>query len=230
MIRSLYFALIAIIALALVPQEGFSQCTGCPEAQGVDYCFTSPVLPGRCAQFRLNQKTFQYTASAKDKKGMEILVPDTVDMAAMIALSRTNKRLKTDDILFVQEALLRWQSNKIDLGYEYTASGLGYKVIREGKGARPNRGDRVTVHYRGQLRDGSVFDSSFERGQPFTTSIGVGQLIRGWDEGIPMFREGARVMLRIPPELGYGSRGAGTIPANSVLYFEIEIISVAAAN
>jgi FKBP-type peptidyl-prolyl cis-trans isomerase len=229
MIRSFYLSLLGLCLVALSPSAAFSQCEGCPEAQGVDYCFTSPKLPGRCAQFRLNQKTFQYTASARDKKGMEIIVPDTIDMAAMLALTRTNRKLKTEDVLFVQEALTRWHSAKIDLGYEYTESGLGYKVLREGSGARPKRGDRVTVHYRGKLKDGSVFDSSFERGQPFTANIGVGQLIRGWDEGIPMFREGARVMLRIPPELGYGSRGAGTIPANSVLYFEIEIVGVAAS-
>ncbi len=230
MTRFIYCLLLGFFFTTLATSAAFSQCEGCPEAQGVDYCFTSPRLPGRCAQFKLDQKTFQYTASAKDKKGMEIMVPDTVDMAAMLALSRTNRRLKIDDILFIQEALTRWHSAKMDLGYEFTASGLGYKVLREGKGARPKRGDRVTVHYRGKLKDGSVFDSSFERGQPFTANIGVGQLIRGWDEGILMFREGARVMLRIPSEMGYGSRGAGSIPANSVLYFEIEILSVASAN
>ena len=111
------------------------------------------------------------------------------------------------------------------LGMNYTPSGLGIKVITEGTGKKPEQGKSVTVNYRGTLLDGSEFDNSFKRGQPFSTKIGVGQVIKGWDEGIMMLNVGSKAMLKIPAELGYGSRSMGSIPANSVLIFEVELLS-----
>lgn len=108
-----------------------------------------------------------------------------------------------------------------------TASGLQYTDLVEGTGAMPKPGQRVTVHYTGTLEDGTQFDSSRDRGRPFTFQIGVGQVIKGWDEGVGTMRVGGRRQLVIPPELGYGSRGAGgVIPANATLLFDVELLRI----
>ena len=108
-----------------------------------------------------------------------------------------------------------------------TASGLQYEVVKEGEGASPDSGQRVTVHYTGTLTDGKKFDSSVDRGQPFTFVIGVGQVIRGWDEGVLSMKVGGKRKLTIPPELGYGARGAGgVIPPNATLIFDVELLGI----
>ncbi|MFN6501223.1 MAG: FKBP-type peptidyl-prolyl cis-trans isomerase [Nostoc sp. DedQUE01] len=108
-----------------------------------------------------------------------------------------------------------------------TPSGLKYVEIKEGTGATPERGQTVEVHYTGTLEDGTKFDSSRDRGQPFKFKIGVGQVIKGWDEGLSTMRVGGRRNLIIPPELGYGPRGAGgVIPPNATLLFDVELLGV----
>lgn len=107
-----------------------------------------------------------------------------------------------------------------------TDSGLQYQDIVVGDGPSPVPGDRVTVHYTGTLTDGTVFDSSVERGQPFSFTLGVGQVIRGWDEGVASMRVGGTRILTIPPELGYGQRDLGEIPPNSTLIFEVELLGI----
>lgn len=106
-----------------------------------------------------------------------------------------------------------------------TDSGLRYEDIVVGTGASPQRGHQVTVHYTGTLEDGTKFDSSVDRGQPFTFQIGVGRVIRGWDEGVLTMKVGGKRKLVIPPQLGYGARGAGgVIPPNATLVFEVELL------
>lgn len=106
-----------------------------------------------------------------------------------------------------------------------TASGLQYEVLQQGAGPQPDANDKVTVHYKGTLIDGTVFDSSYDRGQPAT--FGLGQVIRGWTEGLQLMNEGSKYKLYIPYELGYGARGAGgQIPAYATLIFEVELLSV----
>jgi peptidylprolyl isomerase len=108
-----------------------------------------------------------------------------------------------------------------------TGSGLQYVDLVEGTGAMPQPGQRVTVHYTGTLENGATFDSSRDRGRPFQFNIGVGQVIKGWDEGVGTMRVGGRRKLVIPPELGYGARGAGgVIPPNATLIFDVELLSL----
>ena len=110
-----------------------------------------------------------------------------------------------------------------------TTSGLQIEKLAEGTGAMPKTGDRVTVHYTGWLTNGSKFDSSVDRGQPFVFTIGRGQVIGGWDQGVATMKVGDKVRLTIPPELGYGARGAGgVIPPNATLIFEVELLGVGA--
>lgn len=113
-------------------------------------------------------------------------------------------------------------ANKAKPGVVVTASGLQYKVINPGNGASPKATSTVKVHYRGTLIDGTEFDSSFKRGQP--AEFGVSQVIRGWTEALQLMKKGAKYQLTIPSELAYGPRDSGTIPANSVLNFEVELL------
>lgn len=107
-----------------------------------------------------------------------------------------------------------------------TQSGLQYVIIEEGTGPVAKAGDQITAHYHGLLADGKMFDSSFVRGQPFNTRIGVGQVIRGWDEAFTTLKEGTKAVLIIPPNLGYGNRDMGSIPPNSTLYFHVQLLKV----
>ena len=112
-------------------------------------------------------------------------------------------------------------------GFEKTASGLRYKIIQEGKGKKATKGDMVSVHYKGQLLDGTVFDSSYKRKEPIDFTIGVGQVISGWDEGIQLLKVGDKARLVIPSNLAYGSQGAGgVIPPDAPLLFDVELVNV----
>ena len=116
------------------------------------------------------------------------------------------------------------EKNKETEGVKVTASGLQYQVVKEGDGAQPGPNDVVTVHYTGRLIDGTVFDSSVERGEPAT--FAVGQVIPGWVEGLQMMNEGSAWRFFIPSELAYGSHGTGPIQPNSTLIFDVELIKV----
>ncbi len=96
----------------------------------------------------------------------------------------------------------------------------------EGTGSAVKTGDTVSIHYAGTLEDGTPFDSSYDRGQPFETPIGAGQVIKGWDLGVVGMKVGGKRRLTIPPELGYGEQGSGTIPPNSTLIFDVELMEI----
>jgi peptidylprolyl isomerase len=109
-----------------------------------------------------------------------------------------------------------------------TASGLKYTDVTVGSGASPVKGKQVKVHYTGTLENGTKFDSSVDRKEPFTFVIGVGQVIPGWDEGVMGMKVGGKRKLIIPSKLGYGERGAGgVIPPNATLLFDVELLDVA---
>ena len=112
-------------------------------------------------------------------------------------------------------------------GFSKTSSGLLYKFEKENNSHKPSNGNKVKVHYKGMLLDGTVFDSSFKRNQPIEFTLGVGQVIKGWDEGISLLGIGDKASFIIPSDLAYGASGAGgVIPPNATLVFEVELISV----
>ncbi|MEC3878822.1 FKBP-type peptidyl-prolyl cis-trans isomerase [Parapedobacter sp. 10938] len=129
------------------------------------------------------------------------------------------------DIRKRNEAQVFMEKNKTRAGVITTPSGLQYEVIREGTGARPTLRDTVTVHYKGQLTNGNVFDSSYDRGQ--LTTFPLERVIVGWQEGLQLMPAGAHYRMYVPYELGYGERGAGQdIPPYSPLIFDVELVSV----
>ncbi len=129
---------------------------------------------------------------------------------------------KTDSVAIAGRAFL--EANAKAEGVVTTASGLQYKVITEGKGATPTAESAVKVHYHGTLIDGTVFDSSVDRGEP--ASFGVTQVIAGWTEALQLMSVGSKYILYIPYELAYGSNGAGSIPPFSALVFEVELLEI----
>ena len=117
------------------------------------------------------------------------------------------------------------ENNKKKDGVVVLDSGLQYKVIKQGDGAKPNKNSTVKVHYHGTLIDGKVFDSSYDRGQPIT--LPLNQVIKGWQEALPLMNVGSKWQIYVPAELAYGERGAGSsIGANETLIFDIELLAV----
>ena len=114
--------------------------------------------------------------------------------------------------------------NKKKDGVIETASGLQYKVVKMGTGAKPTATDKVKVHYHGTLIDGTVFDSSVERGEPIT--FGLNQVIAGWTEGVQLMPVGSKFIFYIPSNLAYGDRAAGSIKPGSTLIFEVELLDI----
>ena len=114
-----------------------------------------------------------------------------------------------------------------EMNYTKTDSGLEYVITEKGSGELATAGSRVKVHYTGKLEDGTKFDSSLDRGEPFTFELGAGMVIKGWDEGIALMHIGDKAVLKIPPYLGYGERGAGDmIPPNATLIFDVELLEI----
>jgi peptidylprolyl isomerase len=165
---------------------------------------------------------------------------DTLEKVTITRVGESALAFKADqtafDILLVNHAsaarekaakAAAEQQKKIDEKFpdaQKSDSGLMYVIREEGTGSSPKKGATVSVHYTGKLLNGTVFDSSVQRGQPIRFPVGAGRVIPGWDEGIMMMKEGGKRTLVIPPQLGYGSRGTGPIPPNSWLIFEVELV------
>ncbi len=121
----------------------------------------------------------------------------------------------------------RAELDKLAAGFEETETGLRYKILQKGDGVKAVKGQNVSVHYKGQLADGTVFDSSYKRNSPLDFQVGVGQVIPGWDEGICLLNVGDKARLVIPSDLAYGSAGAGgVIPPDATLVFDVELMGV----
>ncbi len=117
--------------------------------------------------------------------------------------------------------------DEIAAGFKKTDSGLRYQIIQNGNGKKAEKGNNISVHYKGQLVDGTVFDSSYQRKQPIDFQVGVGQVIKGWDEGLQLLKVGDKARLVIPSHLAYGSQGAGgVIPPDATLIFDLELVDV----
>ena len=177
----------------------------------------------------------------------QIVAPSTVDAAAAAAantpaataspvVARPSFELDPDDpnpTLFAMAPDTN-QADASALGgpldapdTQITASGLKITELKVGEGAEAASGQTVQVHYRGTLENGKQFDASYDRGTPFTFPLGAGRVIKGWDEGVVGMKVGGKRKLVIPPDLAYGSRGAGgVIPPNATLVFEVELLDV----
>jgi peptidylprolyl isomerase len=123
------------------------------------------------------------------------------------------------------------KEQKMEYKWQMTPTGLKYQDLKEGDGPSPKNGQTCVVHYTGWLWEsgakGKKFDSSVDRGQPFEFSLGMGRVIKGWDQGVSTMKVGGKRLLLVPPQLGYGARGAGSvIPANATLLFEVELLGV----
>ena len=117
--------------------------------------------------------------------------------------------------------------DKLAAGFSKTPSGLRYQIIQNGNGPKAEKGKQISVHYKGQLADGQVFDSSYQRKEPIDFTVGIGQVIKGWDEGLQLLSVGDKARLVIPSDLAYGSQGAGgVIPPDATLIFDVELMDV----
>ena len=150
---------------------------------------------------------------------------DTSKAATTVKQAEAEKAIKTDA---VKKDVAKAKDTKVEKQDTITtASGLKYIEIKIGNGALPKAGQTVEVHYTGWLMDGKKFDSSKDRGTPFSFPLGQGRVIKGWDEGLSTMKVGGVRKLIIPAALGYGERGAGgVIPPNSTLVFEVEFLGV----
>ena len=148
------------------------------------------------------------------------------------AAEKWNAQVAFNEFNASAEARLKAEKNaahetlaSITSGMKKTESGLFYNITKGGTGLSPSKGSKVSVHYKGSLIDGTVFDSSYQRNEPIEFSVGIGQVIKGWDEGIMLLKKGASARFVIPSDLGYGAQGAGAnIPPNSTLIFDVELI------
>jgi len=118
------------------------------------------------------------------------------------------------------------RNENMESGMKQTESGLKYEITTHGNGELAEAGDTVVMHYTGKLEDGTKFDSSHDRNTPFRFELGIGRVIKGWDEGVALLHVGDKATFIIPPELGYGSRKTGAIPANSTLIFDVELLEI----
>ena len=160
---------------------------------------------------------------------------DTVDIIAVGAEAESFKAVEAfrsfegsrETRLSEEKAAIEAELDKLATGFEKTESGLRYQILQKGTGAQATKGAMVSVHYKGQLTDGTVFDSSYKRKEPIEFALGMGQVIAGWDEGVSLLNVGDKARFVIPSNLGYGSRGAGgAIPPNANLIFDVELVSI----
>ena len=144
-------------------------------------------------------------------------------MASLQKNIRDKAKLEGDTNLKIADEFLE-KNKKSNSEVKETPTGLQYRILKEGTGSSPSSTDKVRVHYVGKLLDGTVFDSSVERGEP--SEFGLNQVIRGWTEGLQLMKQGAKYEFFIHPKIAYGSRPRPKIPGNSLLIFEVELLDI----
>lgn len=189
--------------------------------------FSEELLGGE-KNFNIDAFIAAFAASLKNEKLMidnsEELMREASEKAQLAKETKQSEELRAEYADKIAEGDKFMAENKTQDGVVTLPSGLQYKIITEGTGRIPQDGDRVTVHYKGTLIDGTVFDSSIDRGEPAT--FGVNQVIKGWTEALKLMPVGSKWMLYIPYDLAYGTRDQGAIKPFSNLIFEVELISV----
>jgi len=220
--------LVSSIVLSLsISLMTYAQCDACEDVKdSLTYCYSNENFKDYCATFTDGASSFLLT---KEKKSKTIDLTSKATLKDLVSLADDKKaKISATDILFIKEALNTWKLESWNIGHIYTESGLGIKTIVAGTGALPKKGQKVTVHYSGFLEDGTKFDSSVDRDEPFEFEVGAGRVIKAWDEALQKLAIGTKALIKVPSELGYGRRGAGrgTIPPNATLFFEIEVLGV----
>ncbi len=213
-----------LLLISSIGSQAFSQCLLEGSQVPFDYCHTVDAFERYWAAFKDGEERFQVFINKK--KTLSLPVTTTPDYEYLLRIA-SNKKLKVSakDILFIESAVNTWSMESRKHGYDIDETGLGIKIISEGTGEYPKMSENVVVHYTGWLLDGKKFDSSIDRGTPFNFSLGKGQVIKGWDQGVAKMKVGTKALLKIPSELGYGASGAGrAIPPNATLIFEIEVL------
>ncbi len=233
-------SMVALLAASLFSASTMAETTKADAKFVDDSSYAVGVLMGKNIEGVMQSQKDLFTYN-QDK----ILagVQDTLKKTGKLTDEDLQKQLKSlDSYLSAQEDKILAEKNKATLaegekfraeyakkdGVKKTASGLLYKIEKAGEGSSPTKEDSVKVHYKGTLPDGTVFDSSYDRGEAIEFKLA--QLIPAWVEAIPMLKKGGKMEIVVPPELGYGDRQAGKIPANSTLKFEIELLDFKPAN
>jgi peptidyl-prolyl cis-trans isomerase A (cyclophilin A) len=203
-----------------------------PATNGSQFYIThvpTPWLDGKHTVFGTvidSQDIVDAVAQGDDMKVEIIRVGEDAEAFNAIEAFRTfegSREKREAEVKAKQKSLL----DSVAAGYEETKSGLRYQILQKGTGKQATKGANVSVHYKGQLLDGTVFDSSYKRKEPIDFAIGVGQVIAGWDEGIQLLKVGDKARFVIPSHLAYGESGAGgAIPPNATLIFDVELMSV----
>ena len=231
--QAAFIVLMTMVAFAFACNEQDGTATVAPEEEasvdattGVDDTFYALgyAISRNLGEFHLTESELQEVKRGLEDGVMGREPKIDLEEASMriqeLALERSQKaaeKERAEGEVFLSEAA------SVD-GAEKTASGLVFQSIEEGSGDSPEATDTVVVNYRGSLRDGTVFDSSYERGQP--AQISLSQVVPCWTEGIQMMKIGGKAKLICPPDLAYGDRPNGPIPASSTLIFEVELLDV----
>ena len=220
------------IATAIVGAMGVIGLVGCEKAADLkadkgQYSYSIGVQIGKNLKDQgLDIDVAAFNAGAADVfAGKELRMKDEERMNALRKMSET---LRGKEQAVAEENMKKGQAyleaNKGKEGVKVTKSGLQYKVVAEGNGPSPKETDEVEVHYKGHLIDGKEFDSSYARNQP--AQFPVNRVIPGWTEALQLMKVGAKYELTIPPQLAYGERGNPSIPPNSVLVFDVELLKI----